>query len=369
MAELADAMKLASTREDRALADVLEASARASSPHAIAAGGVVHRAGGQLVDGGGAPLVLRGVNLGGTFLWEAWIWGGEISLFHMDDQSERHIRGALAQLVGDADVAAFARTVYDRMAGDADFAAMAAHGFNVVRIPLHHRVLETADGLALLDHVLELAEAHGVYVVLDLHAAPGGQSKYFVADPEGDSLWSSQSAMARTVELWRALAARYRGRAVVAGYDLLNEPDPPNGRALVDLYARTIRAIREVDPDHLIVLEGSEAARDFSMFRAPLDANQIFSFHLYTWFGNDAAKRVTSYAELAKQLGAPMWCGEFGENKVEAVREQVGLFDRNAGVAGWAFWTWKRAKNRFPALHEIVMTPSWQQTVEWLAHP
>jgi endoglucanase len=368
MAELAQAMTFANTHEDRAMAGALEASARAATGGGPLPPGVVRRAGDHLVDGAGNPVALRGVNLGGAFLWEAWIWGGELALLRLDNQSEHHIRTALASLVGDAAVDAFARGVYERMADDADFAAIAAHGFNAVRVPLNHRMLERPDGLAVLDRVLALAEAHAIYVVLDLHAAPGGQSRYFVADPDDKRLWDDPSARDRTVALWRALAARYRGRTVVAGYDLLNEPAPPNGAALTDVYARIIAAIREVDPDHLIVLEGGDAARDFSMFTAPLDPNQIFSFHIYTWFGNDAAKRVARYAAFARATGVPMWCGEFGENTVDAVREQVALFD-TSGVVGWAFWTWKKVKNRYPALHEIVATPSWRATVDWVVAP
>jgi hypothetical protein len=368
MTDFEHAFAFASTREDRGLASVLEVSARRGSRASLDAG-ILRRDGDHVSDGTGRRVDLRGVNLGGSFLWEAWIWGGGLSLAHMNDQSESHIRGALASVVSEAEVGAFARTVYAEMISDADFAAIAAHGFNVVRVPLNHRMIESAEGLAVLDGVLALAEAHGIYVVLDLHAAPGGQSKYFIADPERELLWASESAQQRTVELWRTLAERYRGRAVVAGYDLLNEPDPPNGRALADLYTRIIHAIREVDPDHMIVLEGADFAHDFSMFSSPLDANQIFSFHLYTWFGNDAAKRVARYTAIASSIGAPMWCGEFGENEAGAIREQVALFDRTPAVAGWAFWTWKKVRNRYPALHEIVSPPSWQTTIDWVAQP
>jgi aryl-phospho-beta-D-glucosidase BglC (GH1 family) len=368
ISDFEDSMVFAHTREDHALASVLESSARAGARGAIASG-VVHRLGDHVVDGAGNPIALRGVNLGGAFLWEAWIWGGELSLAHLDDQSESHIRRALAELVSDGEVAAFARSVYDRMASDADFAAIAGHGFNVVRVPLNHRMLETADGLAALDRVLERAEAHGVYVVLDLHSAPGGQSKVFVADPEPARLWDTPAAQQRTIELWGMLAARYRERSVVAGYDLLNEPDAPNGAALVDMYRRIVRAIRAVDGQHMVVLEGDSAATDFSMFAGLLDANQIFSFHLYTWFHDNARERVASYAGTAAKLGAPMWCGEFGENTAEHIRAQVALFDATPSIAGWSFWTWKKTGNRYPALHEIQVSASWKATIDWLAHP
>jgi hypothetical protein len=363
------ALPLAATREDRELAQVLEASA-AGAARGPSAGGMVHRQGRRLVDGAGRPIALKGVNLGGAFLWEAWIFGGKLSLFKLKDQAESHVRDGLAQLLGPEATAAFSDVVYDQMAADADLRAIAAHGFNVVRVPLNHRLLETPQGFGVVDRLLDRAEAHGVYVILDLHGAPGGQSKYFIADPDATLLWSSEAAKAATVALWRAIAARYRDRAIVAGYDLLNEPDPPDGAALVALYERIVAAVRAVDAKHLVILEGSKAAQDFSMFSRPLDDNQAYSFHLYTWFGGDPVAKVRGYAAIAARDAVPVWCGEFGENEAPAIRRQLAVFDDPlAGVAGWAFWTWKKVRNRYPPLHEILATPSWRSTIDWIADP
>jgi len=367
--EFEAALPLAATREDRGLGQVLEASA-AGAPRGMSTGGMVHRDGRRLVDGAGRPLVLKGVNLGGAFLWEGWIWGGPLSLLKLPDHAEGHIREALVALVGPEATRELADAVYDRMAGDADFEAIAAHGFNVVRVPLNHRLLDAPGGFGVLDRVIARAEAHGVYVVLDLHSAPGGQSRYFVADPEATSLWSSEAAEEKTVALWRALAERYRDRAIVAGYDLLNEPNPPSGEALVALYQRILSAIRSVDGKHLVFLEGAKFAQDFSMFSRPLDDNQAYSFHLYTWFGGDPATKVKRYAAIAARDALPLWCGEFGENDVPAIRAQLAVFDEpSAFVAGWAFWTWKKVRNRYPALHEIVATPSWRAVIDWIVDP
>jgi hypothetical protein len=83
--------------------------------------GIVHRSGAQIVDGAGQPLPLRGVNLGGAFHWEAWIWGAPFLFTKTENHSESQIRSALTELVGAEAVAAFAGRAYDRMAADGDF--------------------------------------------------------------------------------------------------------------------------------------------------------------------------------------------------------------------------------------------------------
>src|SRR5579871_4989773 len=130
-------------------------------------------------------------------------------------------------------------------------------------------------------------------------------------------LWKSPTDQAQTVALWRTLAARYANRTIVAGYDLLNEPIPDRDAELVDLYRRIIAGIREVDPHHLVFVEGTRFASNFSAFRAPLDPNQAYSFHLYTWFGNDPVKAVSSYQAIAQAQNVPFWNGEYGENSYE----------------------------------------------------
>src|SRR5262245_16462492 len=59
----------------------------------------------RIVDARGSSVSLVGVNLGGWLLWEGWIWGGGLV-------GEQSIRSHMAELVGQADVDAFAQRVH-----------------------------------------------------------------------------------------------------------------------------------------------------------------------------------------------------------------------------------------------------------------
>jgi len=338
-------------------------------PRGTPAASFVHREGLGVVDERGRPLQLRGVNLGGWLLWEGWIWGGALKLLHPWGQAEAAIEERLAEAAGTDALCSFREDVRERFVTEADIAAIAAAGFDVVRVPLDHRdfACDTSPGWAVVDRLLEWCEAHGVHAVLDLHSAPGGQTKFFTANPEPVLLWDSAEAQERTVALWQRIARRYAGRAAVAGYDLLNEPRTPDPAALVALYRRIADAIRAVDRGHMLVVEGADFARDFSMFPAPLDDNQIYSFHMYTWFGDDRVDRLRGYARVASAQGVPMWCGEFGESSTPMISSTLDLFDQQTpGLAGWSYWTWKRtAASRFATLHGITLPPAWKRLIEW----
>ena len=329
----------------------------------------MHRLGLDVFDEGGKPLRLRGVDLGGWLLWEGWIWGGGINLLHFWSQSQSSIEEKLTEAAGADAMCTFRAGVRDRFIGEADIAAIADAGFNVVRVPLNHRdfACDGSPGWALVDRLLDWCETHGVYAVLELHSAPGGQTQFFISDPERVLLWDSADARDRTVAVWTALARRYAGRSIVAGYDLLGEPMPPKPSDVVDLYRRIVAGIRAVDPGHMLIVEGTDYARDFSMLTAPLDPNQIYSFHLYTWFGDDRRERLAAYAKVAAEQGVPMWCGEFGENTRPMIESTLAMFDAQAPpLVGWSYWTWKRtAASNWATLHGILLPPGWQRLISW----
>ena len=266
------------------------------------------------------------------------MWGGGWD-------SETAILDRLGDLLGPDGAEAFRQEVYARMVAEKDIARIAQMGFNVVRIPLNHRLLEAgpdggeAPGWQVLDRAIDWCEKYHVYAVLDLHSAPGGQSGFYYVDPEaGPGLWDSEECRARTVALWRAIAARYKNRRIVAGYDLLNEPLPPSGRALVRLYGRIIAAIREVDPDHMIILEGGDFSRDFSRSAARSTPTRRTARTCTRGSATTGRCWFSQYRGLVARDRVPLWCGEFGENSHDMLRTTVLEFEDPAnGFSGYCY--------------------------------
>ncbi len=336
---------------------------------------MVHQVGRTLVGTDGKPLRLRGVNLGGWLLWEGGDFGKAILL------SESTLVERLAGIVGDQAAQDFRRQVYANFITEADFRRIAQLGFNSVRLPLNAKILEDdqhpyvyqPSGWEWIDRAVNWGEQYGVYVILDLHSVPGGQSRLSPSDPERpeQSIWKSDDHKERTIALWKAIAQRYKDRKSVAGYDLVNEPLPPQGRDLLDLEQRLVAAIRQVDRRHLIIVEGDKFSSDFSMFRQPLSGNQMYGFHMYNWFGDDRKKKLALFKDLSLQQNVPLWGGEFGENTYDMVATTVVMYDdpTNLVNGGWSFWTWKKVSSRWPTLIPIQPPDGWQALLNWLNSP
>ncbi len=320
---------------------------------------MLHQDGTKIVDEDGTEVHLRGVNLGGWLNWEGYIFGKGILT------PQTTILTRLEKAVGVQQTEEFRTRIYESFITEADIQKIAGAGFNCVRVPLHRDLFNGDRVWNLLDRLLVWCERHQVYVVPDFHCVPGGQTKLATADPVGARhlVWVSEENQKKTVAIWKAIAARYHKRKIIAGYDLINEPAPPSGEALVDLYRRIIPAIRSQDPDHLIILEGSKFSGDFSMFEKPLCENQAFSFHMYTWFGDNRKNTIAGYRALAQRHNTPLWAGEFGENTYDMIRTTVEMYDRCPEINGWAYYPWKRAPDKYPGLVTIKVPASWESVM------
>ena len=154
-----------------------------------------------------------------------------------------------------------------------DVDSLASWGFNSIRVPLHYNLftlpiqeepnadqntwLET--GFEIIDNVLSWAEPHKMYVILDMHAAPGGQgrnSEISDYDPSKPSLWESERNKTKLVELWKKIAERYKDNKWIGGYDLINETnwDLPGGVALREELERITTAIRSEGDNQILYL-------------------------------------------------------------------------------------------------------------------
>lgn len=301
-----------------------------------------HTRGTEVLDGKGQVIHLQGTNLGNWLVPEGYMWR-----FESATQSPKEIEAYVTELIGPTRAEAFWKTYRERYITQKDIQFIRAQGFNVIRVPLHWKLFQTdeAEGFRLLDRVVQWSREAGLYVVLDLHAAPGGQTGYNIDDGHGYPwLFLDEGEQQQTIALWARLAKHYRNEPAVLGYDLLNEPIPNWGGyesfhpLLEPLYRRIATAIRAVDPHHILILEGAEWDGDFTVFGQPFDSNTIYQLHKY-WVGVNQAT-LAPFIAYREKYHVPLWLGESGENKDEWVENFRTLLEKND--IGWAFWPYKK---------------------------
>ncbi|PFG18389.1 cellulase (glycosyl hydrolase family 5) [Propionicimonas paludicola] len=322
--------------------------------------GYLRSAGGALVDDDG-PRRLRGIGLGNWLVPEGYMWG-----LPATSTSPRQIEGLVAAVLGSDRAAQFWDRWRREYVSELDLAEIARAGFDHVRLPLSWRLLCTVDGTLIedgfvhLDRFLDSCALHGLGVVLDLHAAPGGQTGTNIDDSAGlPELFFDPHWRRLTVRLWRAIAERYAQSTTVLAYDLLNEPLPYHwaddfGDELMSLYQDLTAAVREVDPNHLLMYEGTRWATDFSGFTGRLDDNSALQFHKY-WSRPDQAS-LGHFLEVAGRLDLPLYMGEGGENTLDWNAAAVALYER-LGIS-WCTWPYKTI-GRSTSLCAILPPTGW----------
>src|SRR5467141_4496493 len=214
----------------------------------------------QIVDAAGKPLLIRSMNLGNWLVPEGYMW-----LFEGGPQSPTEIRGLVWELLGPEGSAAFWQKYRENYVTREDIAFLHRAGFNAIRVPIHYNLFESddAEGFKLLDRLIVWSRAENLYVILDLHAAPGGQTGTNIDDSIGYPwLYQSPQEQEHLLVIWRRLAAHYRDERAVLGYDLLNEPIPHYPKlaylnpSLEPLFKKLSGEIRKVDGHHILFLGG-----------------------------------------------------------------------------------------------------------------
>ena len=304
--------------------------------------GFIH-ANGTTLERDGKPVLLRGFGLGGWLLPEGYMW----KLPSPCDRPRR-IEALVTRLCGPEYAQTFWQNYLNRYITESDIEWIAAEGFNCVRLPINARHLRDGQAWPYIDACVQWGKQYGVFVMLDMHGAPGGQTGQNIDDCEHDQpeLFQNPAFQEELIGCWQALARRYRDEERIAGYDLLNEPLPnffsQYNNLLLPLYRRLAAAIRQIDTRHLLVAEGLHWATDFSVFNPlreePLDDNLMLQFHKY-WSEPDE-ESIRPFLTCAEPLNLPLFAGESGENNLDWYAAAFPMYERRN--VGWSFWSYKK---------------------------
>jgi endoglucanase len=318
----------------------------------------IHADGARLVDGRGNEFDIKGINLGNWLVPEGYMFKFKHALSPME------IAALFDDLLGRKAAADFWKRFRDVYVAQDDIDFIKKVGFNTVRVPLDWRLFAgpgddieagqqiaagdndrlEGQGWALLDRLVQWAHAAGVRVIVDLHAAPGGQTGVNHDNGPGFPMTFYVPQYRRmTIALWQKIAAHYRDETAILGYDLLNEPISPysdvaylNPR-LEPLYRDIVTAIRRVDPNHAVLLGGAQWNTNFAVFDKPFDDNAIYTYHKF-WI-NPSRDGLQEYLNFSNRWHVPILIGETGEfnngwnDKFRRLNESFGF--------GWIFWPYK----------------------------
>ena len=292
----------------------------------------------------GSVLNIKGISLGNWLMPEGYMFKFEVS------KAPRQIYGAFDRLLGPEKATAFWKEYRERYIAEDDIRFIKSVGFNTVRIPLHYALFMTDDGVIqgdgwrLLDRALGWVREAGLYAIVDLHAAPGGQTGINHDDGPGYPLmFYVPRHREMTVKLWGAIAKRYAGNPVILGYDLLNEPIAPyhdvatlNPR-LEPFYKEATAAVRAVDPGRVIILAGGQWSSSFDMFGPPFTDNLAYTYH--SFWASTKRDSIQRHLNFSARYNVPLFLGETGE-LTDQWNEGFRKLHELHGV-GWSFWTYK----------------------------
>jgi aryl-phospho-beta-D-glucosidase BglC (GH1 family) len=315
-----------------------------------------------IVNGKGEKVILRGMGLGGWMLQEGY-------MFHLSNLGQQHrIREAIESVIGPEKTANFYQKWLTYHTTRADIDSMAKWGFNSVRLPMHYALYTLPvdqepvagkntwieKGFALTDSLLKWCKANKMYLILDLHATPGGQGNDLpISDRYADkpSLWQSEANQQKMIALWHKLAQRYANEPYIGGYDIINEPNwgfenatdkignqETKNEPLKKLMMDVTKSIREVDKKHIIIIEGNAFGNNYNGLLPTWDNNMVLSFHKYGNFNTQQA--IQHFLDLSDRYNVPLWMGESGENSNTWFTEEIGLVESHN--IGWSWWQLKK---------------------------
>ncbi len=296
-----------------------------------------------------------------------------------------------------------------------DISFIDSAGFDHIRLPVDEEQLwdesgkRNEDAFTLLNNCLTWCSDAGLRVVLDLHIL---RSHHF--NEKEKPLWTDTREQDKLIALWKDLstAVRQWPNAMVA-YEFMNEPVADDAEEWNRLLSRVRDSIRRWEPTRTLVVGSNrwQSANTFDQLKIPAgDKNIILSFHFYepfhlthyqaSWtdlkdfqgevhypgqivaggktpderriYNRDTLENMMQKPiRIAKTLGLPLYCGEFGiinkapvQDKLAWYNDMVVIFEKH-GIA-YANWNYKagsfgivdgRLQPDFPMVESLVGKP------------
>lgn len=332
--------------------------------------------GADLVTPEGEKLFIRGTNLGNWLNPEGYMFGFQkVNSAHFIDEM-------LRQAVGPSATNTFWAEFKDNYITEADIAFIASTGANTIRLPFHYKLFThedymglaaNHDGFERMDQVVEWCREYGLYVILDMHDAPGGQTGDNIDDSYGYPwLLECEASQAMFADIWQRIAYHYRNEPVILGYDLLNEPIAPYfgddvavlNSKLKALYRIGFDAIRRADKHHIVILGGAQWNSNFEPLEdCNFDKQVMYSCHRYG--GEPTAEAIGSFIAFRDKVNRPMYMGEIGHNTYEWMAEFCKtMIDNNIG---YTFWPYKKIGSS--SWVGFSRPENWDKVVEFAESP
>ncbi|MDR1556994.1 MAG: glycoside hydrolase family 5 protein [Tannerellaceae bacterium] len=329
----------------------------------------------DLITPDGQKLLIRGTNLGNWLNPEGYMFR-----FGRTNSAGR-IHQAFCEMLGPDFVDEFWKQYKDKYVTKADILFLKATGCNTIRLPFHYKLFTdedymglyaAQDGFQRIDTLVDWCREAGLYLILDMHDAPGGQTGDNIDDSYGYPwLFESEASQQKFIDIWVKIAAYYTNEPVILGYEFINEPIAPYfdieefNTKLEPLYRRTLAEVRKVDPNHIVLLGGAQWNGNFKPLSqdASFDDNVMYTCHRYG--GEASAEAIRGFIEFRDKVNRPMYMGEIGHNTNEWMSAFRQAMEENN--IGWTFWPYKKmAGSSFVSIND---PEHWDKVVAFVESP
>jgi endoglucanase len=328
----------------------------------------------NLVAPNSEKFFIRGINLGNWLNPEGYMFGFKRT------SSARLIDQAFREMVGPDFTNQFWKKFKDNYITREDIRYIHKTGMNTIRIPFHYKLFTdedfqglsvNQDGFQRIDSLVSWCRESKIYLVLDMHDAPGGQTGDNIDDSYGYPwLMTSAESQVQFVSIWKKIATHYQDEPVILGYDLLNEPiatyfvDAERQKlnsALEPLYKRAVSAIREVDQNHIVMFGGAQWNSNFRIFKdSKFDNKLMYTCHRY-WCDTLQAN-IQDFVHFRDSVNLPIYMGETGENTDQWIGAWTRLMEKNN--IGWTYWPFKKMASPRGVM-SILQPENWDKIIAY----